>query len=195
MSSYSYEKKTSISTKTLAYCAMLCALSVVLSRLAGLMPSEFSRYSIGMVPVLLAGMLFGTVPGALVGFVADLVGCLFSGYGYNPIFCISPILYGLCGGLLHHYLRQGITERKLLLGIVVAYLASMALGSVLYMSVAMAWVYAGEGAFQAFFLTQLTKRTIQYAVVLPLDSLITWLLIKAKIFERAGIWPPKKKEV
>ena len=36
------------------------------------------------VPIFLAGMFFGPIPGALVGFSADLVGCLFSGYGYNP---------------------------------------------------------------------------------------------------------------
>ena len=57
------------------------------------------------------GQLFGVVfnadglpvAGALVGFVADFVGCLFSGYGYNPLFCVPPILYGVCGGLLRLY--------------------------------------------------------------------------------------------
>ena len=82
-------------TKTLAYCAMLAAIQVVLARLIVPMPSADTRFSIEAVPVVLAGLLFGPLPGALVGFTADLVGCLFSGFGYNPIFCLPPILYGV----------------------------------------------------------------------------------------------------
>ncbi len=190
MSSSSQNSKVLMTTKTLAYCAMLTALGVVLSRLASVMPSEVSRYSIGMVPTFLAGLLFGPIAGALVGFAADFIGCLFSPYPYNPIFCISPILYGIFSGLLHYYFRKGTGNWKLLIGLVLGYLLSMGLGSVLYMSAAMAWVYGGD-AFQPYFLTQLVKRCIQYAIVLPVDTAITYLLIKTKIFDRMGIWPPK----
>ena len=89
-----------MATRALACCAMLAALSVVLARLFGLMPEESSRYSIEAVPIFLAGMLFGPVLGGCVGFAADFIGCLFSPFGYNPIFCIPPILYGVFGGLL-----------------------------------------------------------------------------------------------
>ena len=80
------------STKTLAYCALLAALSVVLARFVIPMPNVTTRFSIEAVPIFLAGMLFGPMAGGLVGFSADLVGCLFSGYGYNPLFCVPPIL-------------------------------------------------------------------------------------------------------
>ncbi len=180
---------SSITTKTLSYCALLAALSVVLSRLVIPMPSEFTRFSIGLVPIFLAGVLFGSVPGALVGFVADLVGCLFSGYGYNPIFCVSPILCGALPGIFRHYLSRGVSLPKLIL----AYLPSMVLGSVLYMSAAMGWAYAGEGAFLPFFLSQLGSRSIQYAITLPVDAVLTYLLFKAKLFERMGLWPLKGK--
>ncbi len=187
-------KSILMTTRTLAYCAMLVALGVVLSRLAGIMPSEVSRYSIGMVPTFLAGLLFGPIPGALVGFAADFIGCLFSPYPYNPIFCVSPILYGLIPGVLHWMLRKNYSERKLLIGVPVAYFFTMGLGSVLYMSAAMTWVYAAEGAYGAYFLTQLTKRVIQYAIVLVVDSAITILLFKSRLFERMGVWPPKSKK-
>ena len=85
--------------RTLVSCALLAAVSVVLARFIIPMPNETTRFSIEAVPIFLAGMLFGPLPGALVGFVADFVGCLFSGYGYNPMFCVPPILYGLCAGL------------------------------------------------------------------------------------------------
>ena len=83
------KSKRVLSTKTLAYCALLAALSVVLARLVIPMPAADTRFSIEAVPIFLAGMLFGPLPGALVGFVADFVGCLFSPYGYNPLFCLD----------------------------------------------------------------------------------------------------------
>ena len=75
-------------TYALTVCALLTALSVVLARLLTVIPSEVSRFSLEAVPILLAGLLFGPVPGAAVGFAADFIGCLFSPYGYNPIFCV-----------------------------------------------------------------------------------------------------------
>ncbi len=181
------KSRQAMPTRTIAYCALLAALSVVLSRLVIPMPSEFTRFSIGLVPIFLAGVLFGAVPGALVGFAADLVGCLFSGYGYNPVFCVSPILCGVLPGLFRHYLSEGVTLPKLML----AYLPSMALGSVLYMSAAMGWVYGGDGGFMGMFLAQLSSRGIQYAITLPVDAVLTHLLFRANVFERMGLWPLK----
>ena len=83
-----------MTTRTLVFCALLAAMQVVLARLIVPMPAADVRFSIEAVPVFLAGALFGPVPGALVGFGSDMIGCLFSGYGYNPIFALPPILYG-----------------------------------------------------------------------------------------------------
>ena len=58
----------------LSVCALLTALSVVLARLLTVIPSEVSRFSLEAVPIILSGLLFGAVPGALVGFAADLIG-------------------------------------------------------------------------------------------------------------------------
>ena len=59
-------------TKTLAYCALLAALSVVLARLIIPMPNVTTRFSIEAVPIFLAGMLFGPLAGGLVGFSAEI---------------------------------------------------------------------------------------------------------------------------
>ena len=66
--------KRSMSTRALAYCALLAAISVVLARLIIPMPNASTRFSIEAVPIYLAGMLFGPMAGGLVGFSADLVG-------------------------------------------------------------------------------------------------------------------------
>ena len=83
------KNKRSMTTKTLTYSALLAALSVVLARLFAIMPDESSRFSIEAVPIFLAGMLCGPIPGALVGFTADFVGCLFTPFGYNPLFALE----------------------------------------------------------------------------------------------------------
>lgn len=80
--------------RAMVTCALLTAVSVVLARFLIPTPNEVTRFSLEAVPIFLAGMLFGPLPGALTGFAADFIGCLFSPYGYNPIFCVPPILYG-----------------------------------------------------------------------------------------------------
>ena len=123
-------------TKTLAYCALLAALSVVLARLIIPMPDESTRFSIEAVPIYMAGMLFGPLAGGLVGFAADFIGCMFSGYGFNPLFCLPPILYGVFGGIFRYYLARKISIPRLIIG----FLPPIIFGSILYQSVALAYV-------------------------------------------------------
>ena len=178
-------KKTSpITTKTLACCAMLTALSVVLARLFGLMPEQSSRYSIESAPIFLAGILFGPLAGGMVGFCADFVGCLFSAYGYNPIFCIPPILYGVCGGLFRFYLNKKLTLPRLAASL----LPPVVAGSILYQSIALAYVYYRATFWEGLAL-KLSTRSIQFAIVLVADALVLWLLFQANIFRRLGLWP------
>ena len=171
--------------RILATSALLAAISVVLARLIIPMPNETTRFSLEAVPIFIAGMLFGPLPGALVGFVADFVGCLFSGYGYNPLFCLPPILYGLCAGLFRPMLAKKVTVWRIAL----AFLPAITLGSILWQSFALARVYGGD-AFEAFFLTKLAARSLQFAVTFVLDTLIVWLLYRSRVFTAARLWPP-----
>lgn len=160
-------------TYALTVCALLTALSVILARLLTIIPSEISRFSLEAVPILLAGLLFGPVPGAAVGFTADFIGCLFSPFGYNPIFCLPPILYGLWAGLLRGYVWTKPTVWRVALAVFPAALC----GSVLWQSAALALVYGGEAKL-AFFLTRLASRSIQFAVTGVIDTAAVWLLLR-----------------
>ena len=160
-------------TYALTVCALLTALSVILARLLTIIPSEISRFSLEAVPILLAGLLFGPVPGAAVGFAADFIGCLFSPYGYNPIFCLPPILYGLWAGLLRGYVWTRPTVWRVALAVFPAALC----GSVLWQSAALALVYGGEAKLP-FFLTRLASRSIQFAVTGVIDTAAVWLLLR-----------------
>lgn len=176
--------------KTLAVCAMLAALSVIFARLIIPMPNAFTRFSIEAIPIYLAGVLFGPIAGGVVGFVADLVGCLFSGYGYNPLFCVPPILYGVLPGLLRFLLFRK-TE---LWRIALVYLPPVVIGSILYQSWSLATVYTRPEGFSATLTYFLTTRSIQFAVTFAIDSVLTWLLFRSRLFERAGLWKERKEE-
>ena len=183
-----------MATKTLASCALLAALSVVLARWIVPMPNAFTRFSIEAVPIYLAGLLFGPMAGGLVGFTADLVGCLFSGYGYNPILCLPPILYGVFGGLFQRYMPRKVSLGRLLVG----FLPPVILGSILYQSLALAYFYyydpAVAGSFQQGVVYFLSTRSIQFALTLVADVAILYLLFRVRIFERLKLWPVSAKQ-
>ena len=166
-------RKSGWSVRSIAICALLTALSVVLARLLIPMPNETTRFSIEAVPIFIAGMLFGPLPGALTGFAADFIGCLFSPYGYNPIFCLPPILYGLWAGLLRGFVWQKPTVWRVALAVFPAALC----GSVLWQSAALALVYGGEAKLP-FFLTRLAARSVQFAFTGALDTVTVWLLAR-----------------
>ena len=187
-------KKTVImTTKTLTYCAMLAALSVVLARLAGLMPNEFTRFSIEAVPIFLAGLFFGPIAGGCVGFAADFVGCLFSPYGYNPIYCIPPILYGVCAGLFRHWICRNTSPLRVGIG----FLPPVVLGSILIQSCVLAFMQYGSENFIKGLQFYLSTRSVQFTIMLVVNTALVWLLLRSRLFNRIGIWPiktPNKKE-
>ena len=108
-----------------------------------------------------------------MGFAADLIGCLFSPYGYNPIFCLPPILYGLWAGLVRRYVWEKPTVWRVALAVFPAVLC----GSVLWQSMALALVYGGEAKLP-FFLTRLAARSVQFAVTGCIDTVLVWLLAR-----------------
>ncbi len=183
------KQKQKMATKTLAYSALLAALSVVLARLFSLMPEESARFSIEAVPIFLSGMLFGPLAGGLVGFSADFIGCLFSPFGYNPLFCLPPILYGVFGGLSQRFLQKKLSFPRL----IVCFLPPVILGSVLYQSLALAYVYYSATFWEGLAL-KLSTRTVQFTVMLFVNSGVLFLLFRSKIFERLKVWPPKLRE-
>lgn len=179
-----------MTARMLAHCALLAAISVVLARLIIPMPNVSSRFSLEAVPIFLSGALFGPLAGGLVGFTADAVGCLFSGYGYNPIFCVPPILYGVFGGVFRRWLGKGVTLPKLLASL----LPPVVLGSILWQSSALAFIYNNKGSFQQSLIYFLSTRSLQFAITIVLDALVIFLLFRAKIFDRMGVWPPQTRK-
>jgi len=108
-----------------------------------------------------------------VGFAADFIGCLFSPFGYNPIFCLPPILYGLWAGLVRRY----VWRRPTLWRAALAVFPAAVCGSVLWQSMALALVYGGAAKWP-YFLTRLAARSVQFAITGCIDALLVWLLMR-----------------
>ena len=48
--------------------------------------------------------------------------------------------------------------------------------------------------FSASFSYFLTTRSVQFAVTFVIDTVLTWLLFRSRLFERAGLWKEHKEE-
>ncbi len=188
----SNKKKTKngsfLSVRSLVCCAMMVAVAVVLARLMSVVPDESSRFSIESIPIFISGMLFGPIAGAVVGFTSDLIGCLMSPFGYNPLLCLPPVLCGLFAGLFQKFLVKKFSIPRISL----AFLPYILFGCILWQSLALALVYGGDAKL-AFFLAKLGTRSIQYAVTFIIDVTAVWLLFKSKVFTAAKLWPPYKQ--
>lgn len=84
----------------LAVSAMLAAMSIVCGKYLAIPVGNVMRFSFENLPIILSGMMFGPVAGALTGVVADLFGCLLVGYTINPIVTLGAFFIGFISGLI-----------------------------------------------------------------------------------------------
>ncbi len=94
-------------THKIAFTAMLSALSVVANAFS--VPLSGSNYlSFTFIPTFVAGIYFGIVPGAVVGFVGDLIaGLLFPKGAYNVLIGLASTLLGVIPALAYKLPKVG----------------------------------------------------------------------------------------
>ena len=175
------------SVRTIAYCALFAAMSIVLARILGLPIGNDVRISFEAVPIILAGLLFGPVAGGLVGFCADLLGSLMT-FGFTPMLCLPPILVGLCCGFISNWLRQKMTLTRLIISLLAIFFGAY----VFWQSFALTYVFGGEKTFWQNYLVRVGMRSIQFSLTAIADGLIVHLLFSRNIFCRLGLWPSVK---
>ncbi len=99
-------------TNKLMALALFVAINIILTRfLSFYMPifgANTIRVGFGHVPIILSGVLFGPIAGAMVGAVSDFSGTLlFSPFPYFPGFSLTAALTGFIPGVLFHYVIKG----------------------------------------------------------------------------------------
>ena len=159
-----------LSLRTMVCCGLLVALSIVCGKFLQIPVGDMLRFSFENLPILLAGILFGPLAGALVGVVADLIGCLAVGYVINPLITLGAGLIGCVGGWMYRWLRQVPLAGRISLTVAAAH----SVGSVLIKTFGLAQFYAIP------FWMLLLWRLFNYVLVGAAEFFLLYMLLRNK---------------
>ncbi len=123
-------------TRAMVQCALLIAISIVLTHLLTI-STPILRINLGGVPILLAGVVFGPLGGLIVGALADLIGGTLAGYSINLMITVGTASTGFFMGVCYHYLPLAKQSFRLLSGLVFGNL----IGSIIINSLALRIYY------------------------------------------------------
>lgn len=137
MKKQAYEKPL----KLLAALAMLTAISIVCGKYLAIRGGDILRFSFENLPIIFAGIAFGPISGALVGVVADLIGCVLVGYAINPLVTVGAAAIGLVSGALSFILKRANLVPNAV-RIAISTLAAHAVGSVIVKTFGLAKFYS-----------------------------------------------------
>ncbi len=106
--------KKVFSIQNLVMMAALIAMQIILARYLSIQASDTLRISFESIPVILAGMWLGPIPGAIVAVVADFLGTILSGYGtWFPPLVLGPLSVGILSGVSTKYIfRSPLAETR-----------------------------------------------------------------------------------
>lgn len=175
----SNNKKKLFNIRDLTKAAFLTAISIVLTRfayffipLAGL---PTLRISFGEMPLMMIGLIFGPIIGAVGGAAADLIGVLVNSQGtFHPGFTLSSILWGAIPGLLMTAFRKKnnyeriYSRRNISIAVTIAFI----IVSVILNTIWLAQLF-GEA-----FIVLFPGRVISAIINIPIQSYIISKLLK-----------------
>lgn len=148
--------------------AVFSALSIILGKLLAFNIGELFRVSLENLPVIFMGIAFGPLWGAVVGAVADLLGCLIVGYTVNPIITLGAMAIGATAGVVSKFTRKMPTSSAMLLSVIAAHTA----GSIIIKTIGLSWFYGTD------FWGLLPYRAINYVAIIAVEYTIIYILIK-----------------
>lgn len=177
-------------TRRLAYLGLLIALAVVLTRVASVRVAiggvEGIRLGFGAFPLILAGVLYGPVAGAMVGALSDILGFFISPIGpYMPHFTLTAALTGALPALLLAVPRGGTLGPPSLARLAVALSLGQLVSSVLLVT------YFLQTLFGLPWEVTLLPRVISLALTVPAYAVLLHMLIRrvpglVPLWERVG---------
>lgn len=163
-----------VSTKKLAVCGLLIALSVLLAYFSFYIGPSI-KISFKDIPIVLASIYGGPVVGMICGVVADLI----SAQGWVPQLAIAPLLMGLLPSLLVRLFRKK-GGRYTFVQLLTVMLVTNALGPILITTLLLSDLY-GMPLWLLF-----ATRTPQYLAMAVLESFVLVKLLPILETESGG---------
>ena len=136
-------------TKILTSAALLAALSAVIGIVCKNLFTFniYYRLTFENAPIILAGLLYGPVVGAMVGICADAVSCLMSSNpALNPIISLGAATVGLLSGLAPKIFPNGVrrqTATAVILAHLIGQVAIKSVGKILYFDMPWQGIFLG----------------------------------------------------
>jgi ECF transporter S component (folate family) len=171
-----FMKNKDLSLRITVLLSLLAALSIVLGKYLAIPVGEVLRFSFENLPLILAGIGFGPLGGALVGAVADLVGCALVGYTVNPLVTLGAMTVGAISGAVWMIIGSRSLPLPLKVGTTVA--AAHIIGSVVIKTVGLATYYSMPLGILMLW------RLLNYVIVGCLEGIVICLLLRNKEIHR-----------
>ena len=156
--------------------ALLAAMSFILGKFLQIPIGEIIRISFENLPLMMAGICFGPLVGAMTGAVADLVGCLLYGYAINPLITLGAATVGVVSGVVSHYL----VRKPLALSVGLSVLFSHLIGSVVVKSFGLAAWYLTK--YEMGILELMGWRLLVYTFIGIAEFIVIYLLMRSRAF-------------
>lgn len=169
------KKRLGNNLRLLAVSAFLAALSIVCGKYLALPVGNVLRFSFENLPILLAGMMFGPITGALVGIVADVLGCVMVAYTINPLVTLGAACIGLLGGVLFRLTKKLPLLWQTCITVILTHLVA----SVIVKTFGLAAYY--DMPFHILLLWRL----LNYAVVGVVEWLLLYTILKNQALRRS----------
>lgn len=169
------KKRLGSNLRLLAVSAFLAALSIVCGKYLALPVGNVLRFSFENLPILLAGMMFGPITGALVGIVADVLGCVMVAYTINPLVTLGAACIGLLGGVLFRLTKKLPLLWQTCITVILTHLVA----SVVVKTFGLAAYY--DMPFHILLLWRL----LNYAVVGVVEWLLLYTILKNQALRRS----------
>lgn len=162
--------KKTFSTQNLTLMAVLIAMQIVLARFLSIQASDTLRISFETIPVFLAGMWLGPIPGAIVAVLADFLGTIIHGYGaWFPPLVLGPMAVGVLSGVSTKYIfRSPLAENRDLPKVIAAVVIVGILNS---------------------FCFGLIGSTLYSCIMVRQDVTIFWILLGTNFIQRLAVKP------
>lgn len=160
-----FTRKT-LTVQNLTVFALLIALKIVLSRVAGVNFGIF-KISFAFIASSITGYLFGPYLAAIAGGMTDIIGFfLFPSGTYFPGYTLTSMVVGLIYGFMLH--NQKLTFKRILITMAMQAIICNLLLNTLWTSI----------LFGKAFFAILPARILKNLITIPIESMLLYIIFK-----------------